>query len=92
MDKPELMKASFTFSQEGNTCGTTEFTLEEKMRAIFNSGDVVKIEKVLRTKNGEKHYKYVWNHDGKQTTNWFGFNTIDECVEDCLFHLTINSL
>lgn len=66
--------------------------LEEKMRAIYNSGDVVKIEKVLRTKNGEKHYKYVWNVDGKQTTNWFGFNTIDECVEDCLTHLTINSL
>ena len=69
-----------------------EFTLEEKMRAIFNSADVVKIEKVLRTKNGENHYKYVWNVDGEQTTNWFGFNTIDECVEDCLTYLTINSL
>lgn len=69
-----------------------EFTLEEKMRVIFNSGDVVKFEKVLRTKNDKKHYKYVWNVNGKQTTNWFGFNTIDECVEDCLTHLTINSL
>ena len=69
-----------------------EFTLEEKMRTIFNSGDVVRIEKVLRTKNGENHYKYVWNVDEKKTTNWFGFNTIDECVEDCLTHLTINSL
>lgn len=69
-----------------------EFTLEEKMRTIFNSGDVVKIEKVLRTKNGENHYKYVWNVDGKQTRNWLGFDTIDECVEDCLTYLTINSL
>jgi hypothetical protein len=50
------------------------------MRAIFNSGDVVKIEKVLRTKNGEKHYKYVWSVDGKQTTNWFGFNTFEYII------------
>lgn len=69
-----------------------KFTLEEKMRAIFNSGDAVKIEKVLRTKNGEKHYKYIWNVDGNQTRNWFGFDTIDECVEDCITNLAINSL
>ena len=69
-----------------------EFTLEEKIRAIFNSGNVVKIEKVLRTKGGETYYKYVWNVDGKQTTNWLGFDTIDKCVEDCLTYLTINSL
>ena len=69
-----------------------ESTLEEKMRTIFNSCDVVKIEKVLRTKHGLEAYKYVWNVDGKQTRNWLGFDTIDECVEDCLTYLTINSL
>jgi hypothetical protein len=69
-----------------------EFTLDEKIRAIFNSGNVVKIEKVKRTKSGDTHYKYVWSVDEKQTTNWFGFDTIDECVEDCLIYLTINSL
>ncbi len=68
-----------------------EFTLEEKIRAIFNSGNVVKVEKVIRTKNGETYYKYVWDVDGTKT-NWFGFDTIDECVENCLTYLTINSL
>jgi hypothetical protein len=69
-----------------------EFTLDEKMRAIFNSGNVVKIEKVIRTKSGETYYKYIWDVDGTKTTNWFGFETIDECVDDCLTYLTINSL
>jgi hypothetical protein len=69
-----------------------EFTLEDKMKAIFNSGDSVKIEKVLRTKDGDKHFKYMWSVDGKQATNWFGFDTIDDCIEDCLTYLTINSL
>ena len=69
-----------------------ESTLEEKMRAIFNSGNIVKIEKVMRTKSGETYYKYIWDVDGVKTRNWLGFNTIDECVEDCLTYLTINSL
>jgi hypothetical protein len=69
-----------------------EFTLEEKMKAIFNSADVVKIEKVLRTKDGVKYFKYLWTVDGQTTSKWFGFDTIDECVEDCLTMLTINSL
>jgi hypothetical protein len=69
-----------------------EFTLEEKMRAIFNSGNIVKIEKVMRTKSGETYYKYVWDVDGTKTINWLGFDIIDECVEDCLTYLTINSL
>lgn len=46
-----------------------EFTLDDKMRAIFNSGNVVKIEKVLRTKSGEKHYKYIWTVDGTSVIN-----------------------
>lgn len=49
-----------------------EFTLEEKIRAIFNAGNEVKIDKVLRTKSGETYYKYVWDVDGVQS-NWFGF-------------------
>jgi len=69
-----------------------EFTLDEKIRAIFNSGKVVKIEKLLRTKDGETYYKYRWDVDGKQSNNWFGFDNIDQCVEDCLTYLTINSL
>ena len=69
-----------------------EFTLEEKMKTIFNSGNVVKVEKVIRTKSGGTYYKYVWDVDGTKSRNWFGFHTLDECVEDCLTHLTINRL
>ena len=69
-----------------------ENTLEEKIRAIFNTGNVVKIEKVIRTKGGSTFYKYIWEVDGRKTRNWLGFNTIDECVEDCLTTLVINSL
>jgi len=69
-----------------------EFTLEQKLRAIFNSGNLVKIEKVIRTKSDKTYYNYVWYVDEIKSRNWFGFETIDECIEDCLTHLTINSL
>ena len=71
---------------------TMEFTLEEKIKAMFNSGNSVNIAKVIRTKSGETYYQYVWDVDGTKSRNWFGFDTLDECVEDCLTHLTINSL
>jgi hypothetical protein len=67
-----------------------EFTLEEKIRTVFNSGNVVKIEKVIRTKTNQTYYNYIWDIDGTKSRNWFGFETIDECIEDCLTHLTIN--
>ena len=67
------------------------FTLEQKVRTVFNSANVVKIEKVMRMKNEKTYYNYIWNIDGIKSRNWFGFETIDECIEDCLTHLTINS-
>lgn len=69
-----------------------EFTLEQKIRAIFNSGELVRIEKVARTKDGKKYHKYFWTVDGVSSTNWFGFDTIEECIDECLSHLSINSL
>jgi hypothetical protein len=68
-----------------------EPTLEQKIRAIFNSGNLVKLEKVIRIKSDKTYYNYIWNIDGIKSRNWFGFETIDECIEDCLTHLTINS-
>ena len=68
-----------------------EFTLEQKVRTVFNSADVVKIEKVMRTKSDKTYYNYIWSIDGIKSRNWFGFETIDECIEECLTHLTINS-
>ncbi len=52
---------------------------------------VVKIKKVLRIKSGQTYYNYVWDVDGEKSRNWFGFDTIDKCVEDCLTHLTIKN-
>lgn len=69
-----------------------EITLQEKIRAIFNSGNIVRIEKVARSKEGVTHYRYAWHIDGSQSANWYGFETIDGCVDDCITHLTVNSL
>ena len=69
-----------------------EFTLEEKIKAIFNSGNHVKIEKVIRIKSDKTYYNYVWYVDGTTSRNWFGFDTLDECVEDCVTHLSIKNL
>ena len=69
-----------------------EITLEEKIRGIFNSCNTAKIEKVLRTKDGEKYYKYVWSiGEPKTQCSWFGFDTLDECCDDFLTYLTIMS-
>ena len=66
--------------------------IEQKIRAIYNWGNVVKIEKVLRIKSGQTYYNYVWDVDGeKSSRNWFGFETLDECVEDCLTYLSIKN-
>jgi hypothetical protein len=75
-----------------------EFTLAEKISAIFNSGHSISFQNEVRRKDGEWYSRITWKHiqqpNGsviKQST-WFGFDTIDECVEDCLTYLTINSL
>ena len=69
-----------------------EFTLEAKLKAIYNSVNVVKIEKVMIMTSEKTYYNYIWDIDGTKSINWFGFETIDECVEDCLTHLTIKNL
>ena len=69
-----------------------EFTLEAKLKAIYNSVNVVKIEKVMRMTSEKTYYNYIWDIDGTKSRNWFGFETIDECVDDCLTHLTIKNL
>ena len=72
-----------------------KFTLEEKMSAIFNSGKSISFQNQVRRKDGEWYNRITWKHiqqpDGtviKQST-WFGFNTIDECVEAWRSHATL---
>jgi hypothetical protein len=69
-----------------------EFTLEQKLRAIFDYSDTAKIEKVTRTKGGIEYFKYIWSVNNISSTNWFGFDSLEECLEDCLSHQAINSL
>jgi hypothetical protein len=64
-------------------------TLEEKIRAIYNSSKTARLDKVLRIKSGVNYYNYVWTIDGAQSGNWFGFKTLDECVDDCITYLAI---
>lgn len=68
-----------------------EATLEEKIMAIFNTSRSFKIEKVNRRKDGEDTLRYLWNIDGVQCRDWLGFDSLDECIDDCLTYLTINS-
>ena len=75
-----------------------ESTLGEKISAIFKSGKSISFQNEVRRKDGEWYSRITWKHiqqpNGsviKQST-WFGFDTIDECVEDCLTYLAINSL
>jgi hypothetical protein len=75
-----------------------ESTLGEKISTIFKSGKSISFQNEVRRKDGEWYSRITWKHiqqpNGsviKQST-WFGFDTIDECVEDCLTYLEINSL
>ena len=75
-----------------------ESTLGEKISTIFKSGKSISFQNEVRRKDGEWYSRITWKHiqqpNGsviKQST-WFGFDTIDECVEDCLTYLAINSL
>ena len=75
-----------------------EYTLSEKMNSIFNSGESIKFQNVVRRKEGEWYSRIIWEHvqlPGDQhirSCDWWGFETIDECVEDCLTYLTLKSL
>jgi hypothetical protein len=76
-----------------------ESTLGEKISTIFKSGKSISFQNEVRRKDGEWYSRITWKHiqqpNGsviKQSTIWFGFDTIDECVEDCLTYLAINSL
>jgi len=66
--------------------------LSDKINTIYNSSDEVKIEKVKRIKDGVTFFNYIWSVNGYSTPNWFGFNSLEECVDNCLDWVVINSL
>lgn len=73
-------------------------TLSEKMNAIFNSGKSIRFQNVIKRKDGEWYSRIIWEQvqmPGGQhvkSCDWWGFETIEEAVEDCLNYLVIEQL
>ena len=74
------------------------YSLSEKMTAIFNSGKSIMFQNEIRRKDGEWYSRITWKHVILPTNKvinkcqWFGFETIDEAVEDCLNYVVIDQL
>jgi hypothetical protein len=68
-------------------------TTKEKLTAIFESGHSFIIQNQVRRQDGEWHTRIVWQHvqlPSNQTIkscDWFGFEDIDECADDCLKYI-----
>lgn len=75
-----------------------EFTLTDKMNNIFNSGMSIRFQNVVRRKDGEWYSRVIWEHVGLpgnqiiNSCNWWGFETIEEAVDDCLDYIIIQVL
>jgi hypothetical protein len=74
-----------------------EYTLSEKMNAIFKSGKSIRFQNVVKRKDGEWYGRIIWEEvelPGNRvlhSCDWWGFETIDEAVEDCLTYVVIDS-
>lgn len=70
--------------------------LNEKMSNIFQSGYSIIIQNEVRRKEGEWYSRITWRHvqlpgnTALKHCEWFGFENIEECVDDCLKY--INSI
>lgn len=67
--------------------------LKEKLSKVFESGYSISFQNDVRRKDGEWHSRIVWKHiqlpNGRviKQCEWFGFNDIEDCVEDCLKYI-----
>ena len=71
--------------------------MKEKLTQIFESGYSFIIQNEVKRKGGEWYSRITWKHvqsPGNQfikQCEWFGFDDIDECVDDCLKYIdTLN--
>ncbi len=75
-----------------------EFTLEEKMNAVFNSGKSIRFQNQVKRKDGEWYSRIIWEHvqlpnnRAIKSCDWWGFETIEEAVDDCLDYIVIEQL
>ena len=69
--------------------------LSDTLNAIFNSGHSIRFQNVVRRKEGEWYNRIIWEHVQEpshsviKTCDWFGFETIEEAVDNCLTYLSI---
>ncbi len=70
-----------------------EITLTEKINAVFNSGESIRFQNQIKRKDGEWYSRIIWEHIESpsnrtiKSCNWWGFETIEEAVDDCLTYL-----
>jgi hypothetical protein len=75
-----------------------ESTLEEKFKAIFSSGYSISFQNEVRRNDSEWYSRITWKHIQQpgggiiKQCEWFGFDNIEECVDDCLTYVAIKSL
>lgn len=73
-------------------------TLGDKMNTIFKSGKSIRFQNQVRRKDGEWYSRIIWEHTQLPSNSviksceWFGFETIEEAVEDCLNYVVIDEL
>lgn len=67
--------------------------LKKKMDKIFDSGYLISFQNEVKRKDGEWHSRIVWKHLQPpmnqiiEDCEWFGFEDIEECVDDCLKYI-----
>lgn len=67
--------------------------IREKLNKIFQSGYSISFQNEVRRKDGEWYSRIIWKHlqlPGHRIIKeceWFGFENIEECVDDCLKYI-----
>lgn len=68
--------------------------LKDKLNKIFNSSGSFVIQNVLKRSDGDWYNRIVWVHYGqpgnrliRTCDDWFGFDNVDDCVDDCLKYI-----
>jgi hypothetical protein len=68
--------------------------LAEKLNQVFESGHSISFQNTIKRMGGEWENRIIWKHHqlpGNAVMAeccWEGFETIEECIDDCLKYLT----
>lgn len=74
-----------------------EVSLQRKLEILFSSGHSIQIQNTVKRVEGEWESRIIWEHvqlpgdNVIKTCKWEGFETPEECIDDCLKYLqTLN--